>query len=137
MKTFKNLSKGMILTLILILFFLTLSITSAADIHINTTNDTLSNVVDMANDTDNIYLDTGTYNFSHISNVNGIIVNKNLTIVGKSRENTIIDAEKNWKNIQHHNRKHTHTHKHNINQWKYSRCWWRNLLTRNTQNNKY
>ncbi|OQD59869.1 hypothetical protein MBBAR_1c02790 [Methanobrevibacter arboriphilus JCM 13429 = DSM 1125] len=48
MKIFKNLSQGMMLTLILLVFFLSLSIKSAADIHINTTNDTLSNAVNIA-----------------------------------------------------------------------------------------
>lgn len=94
MKAFKNLSKGVMLTLILILFFLTLSITSAADIHINTTNATLSDVVNTADNNDEIYLDTGIYNYSHINNINGIAIAKNLTIIGKSRENTIINAEK-------------------------------------------
>jgi len=92
-----NLTKKIIIpTIILTLFLISISAASAAEVHINSTNNTIANVIE--NETpgsDNtIYLDAGTYKHSHLNGTNGIVINKNLTIIGKGKDKTIIDAQK-------------------------------------------
>jgi len=96
MKNENNLARKIFIsTLVLTLFFICLSSANAADVHMNSTNNTISNVV--ANETtngDTIYLDEGNYNHTHLNGTNGTRINKNITIIGKGADKTIIDAEK-------------------------------------------
>jgi uncharacterized protein DUF11/polymorphic membrane protein len=91
----KNYKKIIISTILLTLFFITLSSANAADVYMNSTNDTIANVVsNQTNSGDTIYLANGTYNSSHLNGTNGVTINKNLTIIGKDPKTTIIDAQK-------------------------------------------
>lgn len=63
---------------------------SAADIYISPTNGTISNAVTSASAGDTLHLADGTYTGANNRN---ITINKNLTITGQSRTDTVIDAE--------------------------------------------
>jgi len=89
-----NLSKIILLNILLILFFITMSTASSADLNMNSTNNTIANAVEnQTNSGDTIYLDEGIYNHSHLNGTNGINISKNLTIIGKGADKTIINAE--------------------------------------------
>ncbi|KZX16287.1 putative outer membrane protein pmp20 precursor [Methanobrevibacter cuticularis] len=86
-----NLPKKLLVsTIILTLIFIALSSANAAEHNItNTTSGGLNKTVSDANDGDRINLGTGIYT----NNVTSIIIDKNLTIVGKNKEATIINAQ--------------------------------------------
>jgi predicted outer membrane repeat protein len=84
----KNYKKILIPTILLILFFIALSATSAAETNI-ASGDDLGGAVQNAANGDTINLDAGTYT----KNVTNISIDKNLTIKGKNPKTTIIDAQ--------------------------------------------
>lgn len=80
--------------MLLMICLITISTVNAADIHMNSTNNTIANaVINETSNGDTIYLDEGTYTQSHLNGTDGITINKNLTVIGKNKENTIINAE--------------------------------------------
>lgn len=90
MENINKLSKVTILTMFLILLFITLSSVNAADININ--NSTSGGISGAVNNTsvDTIYLASG--NYTGLNNTN-ISINRTLTIIGNNKKNTIINAE--------------------------------------------
>lgn len=87
----KKLTKILFITIILTMFLITISATSAAEHNItNSTDGGLNRIVTNANSEDTINLAEGIYN----NNVTNITIDKNITLIGKNPETTIIDAEK-------------------------------------------
>lgn len=89
----KKLTKILFITIILTMFLITISATSAAEHNItNSTDGGLNRIVTNANSEDTINLAEGIYN----NNVTNITIDKNITLIGKNPETTIIDAETNF-----------------------------------------
>ncbi|OQD59287.1 adhesin-like protein [Methanobrevibacter arboriphilus JCM 13429 = DSM 1125] len=87
----KIIPKSITLIIIFLLVFISLSAINAAEHNItNTTSGGLNRTVTDAGNGDIINLEEGIYT----ENVTNIIINKNLTIIGKNPQNTIIDAQK-------------------------------------------
>ncbi|MGL4670138.1 MAG: hypothetical protein ACRCVG_06045 [Methanobacteriaceae archaeon] len=76
---------------LLFLLVISLSVSYAADININNnTEGGLNKTVTDAQNGDVIILEGGTYS----DNVTNIVINKNITLMGKNKETIIIDAQK-------------------------------------------
>jgi hypothetical protein len=76
----------------------TSSVNATDEIYINPDNGTIKDSIDSINDSGTIHLADGNYNANkNMNNVNVSYNNKNITIIGQSRENTILDGENsNW-----------------------------------------
>jgi len=89
----KIITKKILIPTLLILLFLIISTASAATHNIDNSTNLNDFITDNAANNDIINLDTGIYDYSHINNTEGININKNLTIIGKGADKTIIDAQ--------------------------------------------
>lgn len=93
----KLMQKFMLLSIMLLCIVFTISSISAAEYNLDSNNSTGIKGIFVQNPTDNnmtIKLDAGVYNSSN-NNTEVSVANKNITIIGQSPENTIIDGTNN------------------------------------------
>ncbi|WP_084269377.1 beta strand repeat-containing protein, partial [Methanobrevibacter curvatus] len=102
----KNSYRAIIALILLLLGIFLIGAANAASVDItNSTAGGIHHAVDVVNDSDTINLAKGIYNYSSNSNnsAKNLNIEKNITLIGSSKSNTVIDFGKNQINISEGN----------------------------------